>query len=319
MPTLDSSEYCARAFADRHIHGIAGVDFATSPVADIEAGLRLLGSRGTTSVTASIPTVECTEVSEILRRLEPLVYDGRLAGVHFEGPFIAADYAGAHPKDAVLSPASSQGKAFLDLVLEHQSAHPMVTMMTAAPELEGFDDLVRRLIDHRITPALGHTAATAEQMRTGIDTVYALTDKPVVITHLYNAMRGFHHRDPGPLLSILEAAEHDKVVVELIADGHHVDLTLIAWWFANYPDAVRLVSDASAATLPAGTVPIGSDTPRLGQSQLAYPSTGGPLLADRLTLASGGTDLLGVHDALVAAGLAHQVVCTAMQADGTDS
>lgn len=313
MPIPDSSKTCTADFADRHIHGIAGVDFATSNVADIRAALQYLHSRRTTIVAASIPTVGITEVSSILERLNFLVAAGSLEGVHLEGPFIASDYAGAHPAQAILSPTSPQGRSYLDTVLAHQQTSAPVTMMTVAPEVEGFEHLVERLVSHGITPALGHTAATYEQMRHGINVVHALTRAPVVITHAYNAMRGFHHRDPGPMLAVLEAATYELAVVELIADGRHVDLAIIRWWFENHPEAIRLVSDASAATLPSGSPPLTHNMPQLGHAGLTYPVPDGPVRTEGNTLASGAKDLLAIHDDLVSAGLDHAAVCGAMR------
>lgn len=316
MPTPDSFNHCRQTFADQHIHGIAGVDFATSAVGDIHKALDLLAQRRTTRVTASIPSVQLSALSPLLDRLAAVRQ--RISGVHLEGPYLAPQYAGAHSPEALLDPASVQGQAFLQTVIDYQHDTGLVTMMTVAPELPGFPNLVEHLVAVGIRPALGHTAATAEEMQDGIDTIYRLTNQPVVITHLYNAMRGFHHRAPGPLLPILDAAAHGKVRVELIGDGHHVDRAVLRWWFATYPDAVQLVSDASAATLPPNTAPLTLATPNLGPTRLAYPTATGPRLADNSTLASGGCDLLATHDKLVATGIDHDLVCAAMTRDHSD-
>lgn len=313
MPTHDSSKTCTHTFADRHIHGIAGVDFATSSVMQIRAALALLNSRRTTTVTASVPTVELSVLGGTLDRLASLHVEGLLAGVHLEGPFISPDFAGAHPHHAILTPDSSAGRVFVDTVLAYQSKSPVVTMMTVAPEVSGFEHLARQLALHGIQPALGHTGASYAQMRNAIDVVHGLTGRPVVITHLYNAMRGFHHRDPGPLLAILEAAQAGQVIVELIADGHHVNMALIQWWFHHHPAAVRLVSDASAATRIAGQPLLSNESPKLGHIALRRGDQVGPMLADGHTIASGGKDLLAIHDDLVAAGVAHDRVCDAMR------
>ncbi|GAA4112896.1 hypothetical protein [Enteractinococcus coprophilus] len=304
---------CTNTFADRHIHGVAGVDFATSDVQSIQAALRLLASRRTTGVTASIPTIGLAALPDTLNRLRAAHVDGLVDGVHLEGPFLAPEFAGAHPRSALLAPNEDPGKRFLETVFNYQDPSRLITMMTLAPELPGFEATVEQLVEAGIAPALGHTGATYLQMRHGIAFVYALTGEPVTITHLYNAMRGFHHRDPGPILAVMEAAARGEVVVELIADGFHVDLEVVRWWFDLWPATIRLVSDASAATLPTGVQPLTAQPPRLGHVELHYPTAASPQLAGRATLASGGKDLLAIHDDLVAAGLNHDQVCAAMQ------
>jgi len=92
-------------------------------------------------------------------------------------------------------------------------------------------------------------------------------------------------------------------------------LEVIRWWFATYPEVIRLVSDASAATLPPGVRPLTAGTPRLGHLDLAYGTSAGPRLADHTTLASGARDLLSMHDGLVDAGFEHDHVCVAMRAE----
>ncbi len=313
MPTRDSSK-CTTTFTDRHIHGLAGVDFATSDDSSIRAALDVLAARRTTGVVASLPTVELATLTGALERLLALYLTGKIQGVHLEGPFLAPEFAGAHPQAAILSPRDPRGETVMTSVLEFQNVSQMITMMTVAPEQPGFEDLIQQLIASGIEPALGHTAATYEQMRDGIEAVFALTGQPVTITHFYNAMRGFHHREPGPILAVLEAVEHGTVVVELIADGYHVDLAVIRWWFAHWPEAIRLVSDASAATVPAGLAPLTEGLPRLGHITLDYPGVTGPRLHSGTTLASGGKDLLAIHDDLVRAGVDHDLVCAAMQA-----
>lgn len=313
MQTPVSSRACTRTFTDRHIHGIAAVDFATSPVAQIREALALLARRRTTGVVTSLPSLHKADLDDALSRLGHLYAQRLVTGVHLEGPFIAADYAGAHPTSVLHTPASAAGQRVFDTIMEHQSASSLVTMMTVAPELPGFAALVPRLVAHGIEPALGHTGATYAQLHEAIDLVTAHTGRPAVITHLYNAMRGFHHRDPGPPLAVAEAAADGRVTVELIADGHHVDHRLIVWWFRNYPDAVRLVSDASAATSIPEVSDIGSGPARLGHQVLHTQPQLGPRLANGQTIASGSKDLLTIHNDLVAAGIDHELVCAAMR------
>src|SRR5699024_3152621 len=175
-----------------------GADFATSSISESTAAIELLARRRTTNVTAPIPTVPVTASPAMLQRLWPLVADNVSAAIHLEGPCPARGVAGAHPPDPVLAARRVWGRQLLDTVESHQAIQPSITMMTVAPETPGFSHLVHRLLDCGIIPALGHTAATAQQMRDGIQLLYDLTGDPVVITHCHNAMPPLHHRDPGP-------------------------------------------------------------------------------------------------------------------------
>jgi N-acetylglucosamine-6-phosphate deacetylase len=112
-------------------------------------------------------------------------------------------------------------------------------MVTLAPELPGSAAAIRRFVDAGTVVALGHTDATYEQ------TSEAIATGATVGTHLFNAMRPLHHREPGPALALLQ---DPRVSLELIADGVHVHPALVrAVIEAAGPDRVALVTDAIAA------------------------------------------------------------------------
>jgi N-acetylglucosamine-6-phosphate deacetylase len=112
-------------------------------------------------------------------------------------------------------------------------------MVTLAPELPGSAAAIRRFVDAGTVVALGHTDATYEQTR------QAIASGATVGTHLFNAMRPLHHREPGPALALLQ---DPRVALELIADGVHVHPALVrAVIEAAGPDRVALVTDAIAA------------------------------------------------------------------------
>jgi N-acetylglucosamine-6-phosphate deacetylase len=112
-------------------------------------------------------------------------------------------------------------------------------MVTLAPERPGGDAAITRLVDAGVVVAVGHTDASYEQTR------HAIELGATVGTHLFNAMRPLHHREPGPVLALLEDA---RVTVELIADAVHVHPALVhATIEAAGGDRVALVTDATAA------------------------------------------------------------------------
>jgi N-acetylglucosamine-6-phosphate deacetylase len=89
--------------------------------------------------------------------------------------------------------------------------------MTIAPEINGSLDLIRQLTENRIVASFGHSNATFEQTQAGLDTGISH------VTHLYNAMRTMHHRDPGPIPALLTS----DVTVQIIPDGVHVHPALL--------------------------------------------------------------------------------------------
>jgi N-acetylglucosamine-6-phosphate deacetylase len=112
-------------------------------------------------------------------------------------------------------------------------------MITLAPERTGGLAAIRRIVDAGAVAAVGHTNATYTQARAAVDA------GATVATHLFNAMRPVHHREPGPVLALIE---DPRVTVELITDGVHLHPALYRDVTANVgPDRVSLVTDAMAA------------------------------------------------------------------------
>jgi N-acetylglucosamine-6-phosphate deacetylase len=112
-------------------------------------------------------------------------------------------------------------------------------MVTLAPERAGALDAIRWIVDAGAVAAVGHTEATYAQTRAAIDA------GATVGTHLFNAMRPIHHREPGPVIALVE---DPRVTVEVIADGVHVDGALYRHVARSVgPDRLSLVTDAMAA------------------------------------------------------------------------
>src|SRR5205823_13360682 len=136
----------------------------------------------------------------------PAVTDGaQLLGVHLEGPFLSPERMGAHPPAARRDPDLELAARLLD-------AGP-VTYMTLAPERPGALELVDALHRRGIIVSCGHSDATAEEASRAFDRGVR------TVTHLFNAMRPFAHRDPGIAGAALARAD---VVVQLIVDGVHL-------------------------------------------------------------------------------------------------
>jgi N-acetylglucosamine-6-phosphate deacetylase len=225
------SGIAAPGFVDLHLHGFGGVDFAHADAGGYRrAGAALLAS----GVTAFRPTLLSAAEAELvaaLREVPSADIGPRVLGCHVEGPFLAPSRLGMHPPEARRDPEL----AFVERLL---AAGP-VAHMTLAPELPGALELVDELVARGVTVACGHTDATADAARA------AFGRGATHVTHLFNAMRPFTHRDPGIAGATLA---HDSVTFELILDGNHIadDAVRLAWRAGR--GRVVLVTDAIGAT-----------------------------------------------------------------------
>jgi N-acetylglucosamine-6-phosphate deacetylase len=214
----------APGFVDVHIHGFAGVDFAT---ADDDGYRRATEALLETGVTSFRPSFITAPEAELLASLAGVPHG---LGAHLEGPFISPERLGMHPAAARRNPDAA--------LLERLLAAGPVAHMTLAPELPGASQLIDVLVARGITVACGHTNATAAE-------AYAAFDRGAThVTHLFNAMRPFTHRDPGIAGAALA---RDDVTVELILDGNHLSDEAVLLALRSAPGRIALVTDACAA------------------------------------------------------------------------
>ncbi len=258
-------------FVDLHVHGGGGASFetGTSDAADVVAATHL--AHGTTSMAASLVTDTRERMVEAVRELALLVQDGRLAGVHLEGPWLSPRRSGAHQPGSLSSPDPAAVDALVS------AGDGAVRMVTLAPELPGGLDAVRRLVDAGVLAAIGHTDATYDEARAALDAGARLG------THLFNAMRPLHHRDPGPVGALLDS----PVDVELIADGVHLHPAVLRTVFAAKPGRCILVTDAMAAAgAPDGDYALGQMAVEVrdGVARLADGSGAGAIAGSTLTM-----------------------------------
>jgi N-acetylglucosamine-6-phosphate deacetylase len=231
-------------FVDVHVHGGGGASFDGGDPAAAETVVRAHRAHGTTTMVASLVSDEVDGLARSARALGDLVDDGLLAGVHLEGPWLSPKHAGAHEPALLTAPTP----AAVDHLLEKAGEH--LRMVTLAPELTGGLEAIRRLSAAGVVAAIGHTDATYDEARAALDA------GATVGTHLFNAMRGLHHREPGPVAALVE---HPDAYVELIADGVHVHPAMLRMAASAKPHLTALVTDAmAAAAAPDGDYRLGS-------------------------------------------------------------
>jgi N-acetylglucosamine-6-phosphate deacetylase len=220
-------------FVDMHVHGGGGAAFPTADPADTATAVDLHRRHGTTTMIASLVTARPAELLAQVRVIAEQVQSGVVAGIHLEGPWLAAERCGAHQLSALRDPDPAE----LDRILV--AGGGTIRMVTLAPERSGGLAAIRRILDGGAVAAVGHTEATYAQAREAVDA------GATVATHLFNAMRPVHHREPGPVLALVE---DPRVTVELITDGVHLHPALYRDVSRSAgPDRVALVTDAMAA------------------------------------------------------------------------
>jgi N-acetylglucosamine-6-phosphate deacetylase len=228
-------------FVDLQVNGFGGVDFATADAAAYRrAGEALLE----TGVTAFQPTLITAPEADLVRALNEVPSEPigpRILGVHLEGPFLAPQRLGTHPASARRDPDLA--------LLERLVGAGPVSQVTLAPELDGALDLIDFLHARGVVVSCGHSNATAEEAARAFERGVA------TVTHLFNAMRPFGHRDPG--LAGAALARKD-VIVQVILDQHHLanETAQMVWQAAG--GRVALVTDAiAAAGIGDGLYPLG--------------------------------------------------------------
>lgn len=229
-PPGDGS-WVAPGFVDLHNHGGAGHGFDAGDPDAARAAAAFHLAHGTTTLLASLVSAAHEQTRAAVAALAPLVAGDVLAGVHLEGPYLAAARCGAQRPDRLREPSVAE--------LDQLCASGVVRMVTIAPELPGALAAIRMLVARGVLAAVGHTDATYEQ------TLAAVAAGTTVATHLFNGMPAIHHRSPGPVPALLGA---DDVVCELIPDGVHLHDGMLRFAVgAAGPRRIALVTDAMAA------------------------------------------------------------------------
>jgi N-acetylglucosamine-6-phosphate deacetylase len=232
-------------FIDIHVHGGGGASYTDGMPAQVTEAAGFHRSHGTTTTLASLVTASPSDLLHQTHVLAEMTRAGTVAGIHLEGPWLSSARCGAHDAAQLRDPDPAEIDALLT------AADGAIRMVTVAPELPGSDDAIKLLTDAGVIVAVGHTDASYEQCRRAVEL------GATVGTHVFNAMRPLHHRDPGPALALLE---DPRVTVEIIADGVHVHPALVRQLVEMAgPDRVALISDAMAAAgLPDGSFRLGT-------------------------------------------------------------
>ncbi|HJV71380.1 N-acetylglucosamine-6-phosphate deacetylase [Ideonella sp.] len=229
-------------FIDLHVHGGGGHD--TMDAGEAAAHIARTHARhGTTTMLATTMTAPADDILHAFEGLGPICRSrpangARVLGVHLEGPYINPGKLGAQPDFA--------REASLDEIRRLHALAP-IRLITVAPELPGHIELIAQLVREGWRVQLGHSAGCYE------DGVAALGAGAAGFTHLFNAMTGFHHREPGMAGAALAHAEYAEIIPDLL----HVHPGALKAALRAIPKLYGVTDSTAATGMPDGEYRLG--------------------------------------------------------------
>ncbi|MFW6381313.1 MAG: N-acetylglucosamine-6-phosphate deacetylase [Bacillota bacterium] len=230
--------YVVPGFVDLHIHGAGGYEVMADSE-EVKKLARYLAARGTTSFFATTGTVPISKLISAINGITGAIEyqkdapEAEILGIHLEGPFVNVAEKGAFSPEFIL-PGSVEVMKELE-----EACRGHLARVTLAPEIKGGMEVTEYLREQDYLVAGGHTDASYEETMAGISAGISIAN------HMFNAMRGLHHRKPGAAGAYLVS---EDVTCEVIGDFIHVHPGVIKMLFRSKgEDGVYLISDAVIA------------------------------------------------------------------------
>ncbi len=205
-----SGKIICPGFVDLLVHGGSGFGFADDKIDSIEKVANYFLQHGSTSMLASLFAKPEKLLLKDLRRLADYIEShpgSNIRGIHMEGPYLNKQLKGAMNANYLWQPTVQSWNKLWD------ASKGYIKIMTIAPELPGASLVMRAAAQQGVVLSIGHSMATYDEVEVAIDNGAAH------VTHIFNAMSPFHHREPGIILSSLL---RNELKIELIADTMHV-------------------------------------------------------------------------------------------------
>lgn len=231
-------------FIDIHTHGYYGYDTNDATEEGLRFWMKEIVKEG---VTGILPTT-ITQTEEVLTKavanVAKVVNDGyegaEILGIHFEGPYLDMKYKGAQPEQCIVKPDVEQFKRY------QEAANGLIKVITMATEKDDEFALTKYCVENDIVVSIGHSAATYHEAS------MAVANGATSMTHVFNGMTPFHHRDPG---LVGAAMRFRDVFGEIICDGNHSTFAALNdYYTAKGRDYAIMVTDALMVKgLPVGT------------------------------------------------------------------
>ena len=262
-----SGLYAFPGLVDLHFHGAAGHDFCDADPAGLNAIAEYEALHGILAICPATMTFPEDRLKQVMENAaafrdrekacsesltdgnlpvspsqNPAFTSADLVGINMEGPFISPKKAGAQNPDYIIPASAAMFRRL------QENCGGLIRLCDIAPEIPGNIDFIREM-GSEIRISLAHTCSDYETAKAAFDA------GAKQMTHLYNAMPGIAHRDPGPIIAALEKGAD----VELIADGVHVHPAMVRFTFNTFgAEHVILISDSmEACGLPDGSYELG--------------------------------------------------------------
>ena len=216
-----------------HSHGNSGADFSDGDYEGLKRMAKFYAQCGATSFAPASMTLPYDVLSKAFATAKQLKEEApegysRIMGIQMEGPYFSYKKRGAQNADYLMEPDFEGFKKLYD------EADGLLTIVDIAPELPGAAEFVEKA-SKLCTVSIAHTDCTYDDARAAVDA--GVTH----LTHLYNAMPGIHHRNPGVIPA---GVENENVQAEIICDGFHIHPASVRLAFAMFKNRMILVSDS---------------------------------------------------------------------------
>lgn len=209
-------------FIDVHTHGAYSWDTNDATDGGLETWLENIVKEG---VTGLCPTT-ITQSEEVLTNAVKHVAEvyktnpkgAEILGIHFEGPYLDMKYKGAQPPEHIVVPSIEQFERY------QKAADGLIKIITMAPEQDPGFELTKYCAKNGVVVSMGHSAATYEEA------ALAVANGAKSMTHVYNGMTPFNHRNNGLVGAALRFRD---VYGEIICDGNHASLSALNIYYAT--------------------------------------------------------------------------------------
>jgi N-acetylglucosamine-6-phosphate deacetylase len=248
-------------FVDLHVHGGGGFSFDSGRVDDVDGFRRWVPSTGVTSFLGTVIGLSIDGGRRSVEALASAAESGggaELAGINLEGPFLSPERPGAIPPSWIMPPDMGAFEAL------HDVSNGSLRLMTVAPEVAGASEVIAAAQARGVTISVGHSAASYDAA------IRAFGEGARHVTHAFNGMNPFHHRDPGIVGAALES---EDVTIEVIADGVHLHPATVSMLVQAFGTGrVALITDAvPMAGGLAGSLRLGDRVATLKDGRVTLP------------------------------------------------